>query len=126
MDILCKDSVYFRCIHNLCAKLIFEGPSEENRGGRFHSMSHLDILSGVKITVSCCHGDHSQALWVSFQVMETSLAQTRCECVLNAKQAVSVSSHQTERSAATVVGRHPRTDRANQSRPPDVLETARE
>lgn len=89
------------------------------------TLSHIIILSGKSLSVSRCHRAHSQALWVvSCQVMETSLAQTRCECVLNAKQHVSLSSRQTEGGFETVVGKHSWTDRANQRRPPDVLKTA--
>lgn len=85
-------------------------------------LSHIIILYGKPLCVSRCHGAHSQVLWVvSCQVMKMSLAQTRCECVLNAKQPVSLSSHQTERGYETVVGKHSRTDKASQSRPPDVL-----
>lgn len=63
-----------------------------------------------------------QVLWVvSCQVMKMSLAQTRLECVLNAKQPVSLSSHQTEKGYETVVGKRSRTARASHSRPPDDL-----
>lgn len=56
--------------------------------------------------------------------MEMSLAQTRCECVLNAKQAVSVSSRQTEGGSENNGWQASTGLTANQSRPPDVPETA--